>query len=251
MRLVVLVGTLAACGTGTNDRAGKPALAPSVESGPGGAPRTPAPRERASFQRLHMTERFADLLQMERALVAGELDVVREYATALALDRTDADLAAWSAELAQMREAALALSEARDVATAGRRARVLAVACARCHLVAGAQLPISDAGPPPDDGTTSMRMARHQWAADRLWVALVAPSGTAWRDGVAVLADPPLPFDELAPHVSPDARTRMAELSLRLRALADAEQSVDDLDRWAATYGDALEICAACHALAR
>ncbi|MBZ0234763.1 MAG: hypothetical protein K8M05_20700, partial [Deltaproteobacteria bacterium] len=78
-----------------------------------------------------------------------------------------------------------------------------------------------------------------------------APSGTAWRDGLAVFADPPLAADELGLPTSPEARARMAALAARMRALSEAAQPVDDLDRRAAAYGDVLEICAACHALAR
>ena len=32
-------------------------------------------------------------------------------------------------------------------------------------------------------------MARHQWAADRLWRALIVPSNQAWQDALDVLAD--------------------------------------------------------------
>lgn len=243
----------AACGSPTpRARAVSPDPAGGDAAGDASALRLrlPEPGERASLLQLHMADRYADLRLMERALVEGELEEVRGYATALALDRTDPELAAWSAELAAMRAAAGALASAPDVPTASRREPALAATCGGCHVAAGAQLPFADDGPPDDDGSTRARMARHQWAADRLWQALVAPSSAAWRDGLAVFGATPLPVDELAPDTDVATRQRIGDLARRFQDLATASRPAQTLRARADAYGELLVVCASCHALA-
>lgn len=247
---------LAAACAGTGPTSGAPA---AVNPDPKDAPaadaglrlRLPAPGERASLVQLHMADHYADLRLMQRALVAGELTEVRDYATALALDRSDPELAAWADQLARMREAAAALAAAPDVPGACRREPALAAVCGNCHLETGAQLPLVDDGPPADNGSTPVRMARHQWAADRLWRALIVPSNRAWQDALDVLADTPLPLDELAVDVRADERARLNELARRLQTTARDGRPITDPAARASAYGELLVTCAACHALTR
>lgn len=256
-RLVLgALGALASACASNHGR--KPEPPPAVEPPAAAAPdaaseglrlRPPAPGERASLVQLHMADHYADLRLMERALVAGDLSAVRTYATALALDRSDPELAGWATSLERMREAAGALAAAADLATASRREAALAARCGACHLESGAQLPFADDGPLPDDGTTPARMQRHQWAADRLWQALIAPSTTAWRDGLAVLADTPLPDSELGVDATRDTARRMGQLARRLQAAAVDADAITELERRAEAYGEVLATCAACHAL--
>jgi hypothetical protein len=145
-----------------------------------------------------MRDRYDALRIMEHHLVQGDLDTVREYAVGLALDRDAAGVEPWAAELARMRAAAHALGVAISVEEAAKREAALAASCGRCHLASGAGLDVVPRALSADEPTAIARMARHQWAADRLWQAMIVPSDRAWREGMEVLASTPLPPTELA-----------------------------------------------------
>ena len=82
-------------------------------------------------------------------------------------------------------------------------------------------------------------MARHLWATDRLWEAMVGGNEPAWRDGLEVLAETPLPF-------TPAGTDGLAR---RLQDLAQDQLSrTTTLDERAAAYGELLRTCAGCHA---
>lgn len=81
-------------------------------------------------------------------------------------------------------------------------------------------------------------MARHAWAADRLWEAVVGSDGVRWTAGLAVLAEAPLPSDGSRPAEDLQAYARH---QLDLRGATPIE------DR-ASAYGEMLVLCARCHA---
>ncbi|HEY5922237.1 MAG TPA: hypothetical protein VIV11_11225, partial [Kofleriaceae bacterium] len=85
-------------------------------------------------------------------------------------------------------------------------------------------------------------MARHRWAADRMWEGMVGNADEPWRDGIEVLAQTPLQFTAI------DAdRSRLAK---RLQLLADQarqRRSIDTVAERAQVYGEILVTCAACH----
>ncbi len=206
---------------------------------------------RATVVAQHMRDRFQDLRSIERYLLAGELDAVRDYATALALDRTDPTLAAWAPARARMQEAARELATAATLEDATRLQPVLAEACGGCHLAAG-RGPRFEPDPAPDDGPTAeARMARHQWGADRLWEALVTPSDDAWAAGLDVLAVTPLPVRALTTVAPPGTAAPIAELGLTLQRQATAARTAGDAPARAHAYGQMLLTCARCHQLVK
>jgi hypothetical protein len=86
-------------------------------------------------------------------------------------------------------------------------------------------------------------MARHVWATDRLWEAVVGAEDAPWRQGLEVLAAAPLPF------VSADDGRRA--LGRTLQRLATSARTLDRLDDRGRAYGQLLETCAACHTAPR
>jgi cytochrome c553 len=223
------------------------------------APTTPtaAPRPvlldatRTDALALHMRDHYDDLQIIERHLVDGDLYTVREYAFALALERKTDGLDAWADELAAMRRAAYELGLADDVEDAAKREAALAVACSRCHVATGADLDV-EPRPLPSDGTDALaRMARHQWAADRLWQAMITQSDRAWREGMEVLAVTPLPTPELTVIAPPSARRQVHDLGAQLQRLARQARSIGSIDARGRHYGEILGVCAACHAAAK
>ena len=209
---------------------------------------SPATPERARFDRpamvrFHMQRNFDDLRMIERRLIAGQLDEAVTLAHLLARPASDPGVAAWGPEVRQVADAANALAAAPSLDEACRRAPRVSAACAGCHLRTGAAPVFLPPPPAPlDRPTRDARMARHLWATDRLWEAMVGGSDPAWRAGLAVLAATPLPFAERDP----------SRFARRLQDLARDELSpaTAAADR-AAAYGELLVTCTGCHARVR
>lgn len=187
-----------------------------------------------------MHESFDLLRAIEKLLVRGKLDDARSLAKSIAQAPDEPGLDTWGARAALVRERAAAVANATTVEEGCRREAKLAEACAGCHLEAGVVPEFKPSALPPDKPSVGARMARHLWAADRMWEGMVGGSDEAWLAGLDVLAMPPvreLPRDRL-------------ELARRMQQLADQarqRKSVDDLGERARAYGEILATCAACH----
>jgi len=233
------------------------ACQPSADArtGPGATPPSPPVRtldpelsppqrfERDMMMRFHMHASFDTARGIERLLIRGKLDDARYFAQLLATEPDVPGLAPWAKQIALVRERAAAVAAAPGIDEACRREARLAEACAGCHADASAQ---PEFQPPPalpaDQQTVAARMARHQWATDRIWEGMVGDAGDAWRAGLDVLAEAPLPWPKLG-------SDRMG-LARRLQQLADQARhpAKDDLGERARLYGEILVTCAACHA---
>jgi hypothetical protein len=85
-------------------------------------------------------------------------------------------------------------------------------------------------------------MARHRWAADRLWEGLVGGDDAPWQAGLEVLAAAPLRWPELG------ERKGLARLLQRLAEQARQRGATAGPAERATTYGEMAVTCAACHA---
>jgi cytochrome c553 len=196
--------------------------------------------DRPAKVRFHMQRHFDDLRMIERRLIAGKLDEARALAYLLARPAPDPGMAPWNAEGTHVTDAALALAAAPTLDEACKREPRVSAACAGCHLRAQAA-PVFGAPPPlpPDLPTQQARMARHLWATDRLWEAMVGGTDPPWRDGLEVLAETPLPFTSAGTD----------RIARRLQDLAQDQLSrTATLDERAAAYGEMLVTCTGCHA---
>jgi cytochrome c553 len=187
--------------------------------------------------RFHMQRHFDDLRTIERRLIAGKLDEARALAHLLARPARDPGLGPWQAESRPVIEAALALASASTIEEACKRAPRVSAACAGCHLRAQASPVFRSPPPPPDLPTRDARMARHLWATDRLWEAMVGSGEPAWRGGLDVLAETAMPF----------TTKETSRLARRLQDLAQDARARSAIDDRAAAYGELLVTCAACH----
>jgi cytochrome c553 len=227
--------------------------AASAGEAAGPRPPVPAPPSRpppsAQFEhdmmvRYHMHGNLDLMRAIERLLLRGKLDESRELARAIAAAPTDPDLGAWAAQAATVRERAAALAAAPGLDEACRRVARLAEACASCHVETRVQPELRTPPPvPPDKDTLAARMARHRWAADRLWEGMVGGDDGPWRAGLAVLAATPLRWPELS------ERRSFARLLQQLADQARQRASTDSLADRARSYGDLLVTCAACHTM--
>jgi hypothetical protein len=213
---------------------------------PWAEPARPVQLEHKSMVDFHMRRHFDDLRGVERLLIAGKLDDAKALAFLLTQPAKDPGMARWEVAGQRVTDAATALVNAPGLDEALRRETRLAAACAACHL-AIQRTPKFPAPPaaPPDTGTTAARMARHAWAVDRVWEGMIAPDDTPWRNGLAVLAQAPLPYA-----ATTDAPALAASLQRQARRELDMEEPIT-MDHRAAAYGEMLVTCAACHTTLR
>ena len=91
-------------------------------------------------------------------------------------------------------------------------------------------------------------MQRHQWAADRLWDGLIAPSDTAWDRGMNMLVDVPLHPDDVTDENSADVDTAALDrIARRIHKLAGLGTIATTPTARSELYGEMLGLCADCH----
>jgi hypothetical protein len=190
-----------------------------------------------------MARHFDDLRVVEQLLIANKLDDARTRAFLLTRPVTDPGMAPWDVQSKRVIAAAFELTKAPTIDAACRSEARVAEACAECHARVQ-KLPVFPAAPtlPADRATIETKMARHQWAADRLWEGMVGASDGPWYAGLDVLATTPVPW---AP--ADDAAGRAKHLREVARA-AQGQRSTETLHDRAVAYGEIMVTCAACHA---
>lgn len=202
-------------------------------------PPPPQRFERDMLARFHMHQSFDLVRAIERLLLRGKLDEAKRFAEAIALAPDEPAHGAWAAQTLRVRERAAALARASSVDDALRKETKLAAACGDCHRETyGSAMFDQPPRVPADLPAIDARMARHRWAADRLWEAIVGDSDAAWREGLDVLAASPLDFGEV--------RAPFAKQLQRLATSARRAKAPSASTR-AATYGELLVTCAGCH----
>ncbi|MFT3698665.1 MAG: hypothetical protein QM831_36300 [Kofleriaceae bacterium] len=202
-----------------------------------------SPHHDAATQ-LHMRAKYGELHTIEHALVRGDFMTAKVAARAIAEAPDDAGLAEWKHRVSYVRELANEVAAAPTIDAALHALPTVAVACAECHVATGrwpklAQIPAV----PPDKSDTVARMARHQWAVDRMWDGLIAGDDHLWRQGLEVLAATPPPQPSVTRVAAGAALQQTAVTALQ-------HQYIDTLDDRAAEYGTMLATCATCHTAA-
>jgi mono/diheme cytochrome c family protein len=194
------------------------------------------------MMRFHMHQSFDLMRAIERLLIRGKLDEAKRFAEAIAMAPDEPAHGPWATYTATVRERAAAVARATKIDDALRKETLLAAACGDCHRDNGGSAMFENPpAAPPDRPALDARMARHRWAADRLWEAVVGDSDAAWKEGLDVLAAAPL---DLGPDRAPFAR--------ELQRLANvARRTKRGVGNPAVTYGDILVTCAGCHAKTR
>lgn len=192
----------------------------------------------------HMESHWTQVGQVQTALVFGDLEGAREPARWLAEHPEHPDLPQGvMSPVEDMRAFARSVVRAGSVADASRCAAEMGAACGRCHQASGSG-PLVRQNTMPETGAAPQKhMARHLWAADRLWEGLVAPSEEAWRLGADALAEDPL-FVDMGDHASTEVMT----LARQVHALGATARNTQP-DHRAGVYARLMVSCAQCHAL--
>lgn len=206
------------------------------------APQTGPKFEAAMMLRFHMHENFGIVRGIERLLLRGRFEEVKPFALAIGESPDEPALAVFAKHTAIVRTRALELATATSLPQAIRREARLLEACAGCHVAAGI---VPDLAPPsampPDRDSVDARMARHLWAADRLWDGVVASDDAAWKAGIDLLASGTPTW------TAPNKRQR--GFATRLQRMADSQRQMKSTatSSRANVYAELMITCAGCH----
>lgn len=186
-------------------------------------------------------------IDLQRAIADGRLADAREMAAWLENhdDRYDPQ-----GPLArELGWAAQTIVHARNVQEAAGGMARLGRACATCHESYKADVRLAyNQLPPAPSMTLDGQMARHSWAAERLWQGVIAPSELAWSEGADVMASTTI---DLTRTTNAKPNEEVVRLADEMRALAASAGRVTDRDVRATIYGETLVTCARCHAIVR
>ena len=189
----------------------------------------------------HMSEHFTAATLMQTAVIRADLEAVHQHAQRLAQHPVPPNLpSGFSVFLENLHANARAAAAAENLADAALAVANTAVSCGACHAQGVVQTWLSDVLPPGGDEET-LRMARHQWAADRLWEGLIAPSDQAWLSAAELLLEAPLALAD-SQHTE---QTRA--LTERVRGLGLEARSAARSDDRARIYAEFLGTCSVCH----
>jgi mono/diheme cytochrome c family protein len=198
---------------------------------------------RAAFMQHH----FGLVTAVHDALIAGDLQLVRQHASQLenAADPTGLPASA-GPYVTVMHRAAGRAAAADDLEDAASATSAMLAACGDCHRAVGTMPALPTPSPPAMGGVVG-HMLQHSRAMDSLAQGLIVPSTSAWQVGATALESAPLRKRELP---------RDAKLT---REILETEQWIHDLAGRAKestetrsriyVYSELLESCATCHAL--
>jgi cytochrome c556 len=221
-------------------------VAGSCESGPLPARPPAAPAKMSgTAARHHMAAHLEAATALQTAVAHGRLVDARAHASWFG---THAMGDEWGEGVSELRDAAAQIEHARDVPAAAAQVGRLGRACGACHEANHAAPAFGRVVAPTDVETIEAQMARHQWAAARLWEGLVGPADKLWIEGAQVMATARLDVAKLA-HEKPNVE--VIELAERLHDQATHASELTAQDARAAAYGAMLTTCAGCHVIVR
>jgi cytochrome c553 len=185
---------------------------------------------------------------IRRAIVAGDLERARDAGRSLVARLPLTGLPArLDSHQAALRSAAAAVVQAPDLAAAAAASSELGLACGACHGSMKLQGP--PAGDMPNGDEWEAAMARHAWAADEMWTAIVWMAPDRFARAVESWNATPL----VRPHTHDEKRFTSEALALedRVHDLAERAAATPNAHERAALYGSVIATCSECHGLVR
>ena len=209
--------------------------------------RSPA-REGVTAIQAHMYAHFDRAGEVHDALVRGDMEVARSAAEWLASHPETRALPEGSAPFgAEMVGLARRVQNAESIETAAAAAAQMGRSCGDCHrryevsprFLVGTAAPSGD-GP-------KAQMARHIWAAERMWEGLLGPEDFAWNSGAASLKEGWLSPGEVV--ADPEDGQRVKDLVRQVYMLGTRAEAAETPEARAEIYGEFLNTCIGCHSL--
>ena len=181
-----------------------------------------------------MEDHFYRALQLQLAVIGGDLPAARDAGAALERELATATFPEpWAPFLEPAKVAAARAAAAESIPVAAAALGDLSGTCARCHVATG--------GGPHEAMRDSMpdpHMARHLWGAYWMGYGVIAPDERSWDAGSRALASAAIGAD--AP--------KLRHLDARLHDMAERGRSLTEVGARAQHWGELLVVCAECHA---
>ncbi len=196
----------------------------------------------------HMHSHLDRVGAIKAAVIAGDLEAVREPAFWLAEHKEPEVPDTWMPYVDEMRRYAEQAATAQDLVGASAAISEIGRACGDCHLASGFSVAFGfDQRPPGDVENLRTQMQRHLWAADRMWDGLIGPSEKAWKAGTDMLAEVNLTAAQVTE--DPAKQPPVADLVTRAKALGEQGSLASSRELRSGLYGEFLSLCATCHSL--
>ncbi len=208
----------------------------------------PAPAEAAEMEPLHsvMQQHFVHLDDLQKAVIAGDLTLAKQSARWVMDHHVEVRNEGWRPHLAKLEKAAAHVTQAPDLMQASVGAARVAGACGSCHEAHGIQMHFG-AVPAAEGEDTRAHMKRHQWAADRLWDAVVGNSDPVWDEATTALADAPLHLADGREGPTDLALEMINEAAEVVHRVGEQGAQTKGRDARVEALGEFLSTCAACH----
>lgn len=208
------------------------------------APAEPAQAVPVGEAKAFMTEHRKLASEARDSVIEGDVERFREVGTWIAAYSSDDLPEAWQPRISELRFHGRAMSNTTDRGTAAVAVAEMARACGVCHSENGPGPVFTFEPPPLDETSVDGRMARHQWAAERMWEGLVTPSTMLFETGARALTGAPMWSTEPLPE-------EVAGLEAQVRTIGEAALAATVDSERVEAYGSLISLCADCHARAR
>jgi mono/diheme cytochrome c family protein len=196
----------------------------------------------------HMFAHFDRAGEVHDALVRGELGRAQEAAEWIATHQDTRELPGNHPELeAEMQHYASLVSLSSELRGAAQAAAHMGRTCGDCHRLNDVSPRFLIGTAPPGGTGAQAEMARHVWAAERMWEGLVGPGDRAWGSGAEALKSGWLDPQQVVSN--PEDRPRIRELVGQVYVLGMEAESATDAEARAEIYGEFLTTCNECHVL--
>lgn len=196
----------------------------------------------------HMYAHLDRASEVNGALVRGDLKRARDGAQWLAEHQDTHTLPEGSARYsAVMVMYASQVQDADDLQEAAAAGAQLGRSCGDCHEEYQVVPRFLVGTAPPIGESATAQMARHAWAAERMWGGLVGPQDFAWMSGAESLREGWLNLGEMV--TDPKDAQRIRGLVQQVYTLGSRAETAQDSEARAQVYGEFLTTCIDCHTL--
>jgi cytochrome c553 len=202
--------------------------------------------ETKSEEATAMHKRFLAVNSIRDAVITGDLAVAKQLAEKLANNKELLSVFAdWGLHTKDMQKEIEQVAASTDLRSASAHTAAAARTCGRCHEALGvATLDEKSGQPPSESDDIGGIMRRHQWAINRMWVGLIAPSNSSWMAGAKELT-------EIAYQAQnqPEAKSNkeLPSLLSEIEKLAVAAAKAVTNPEKTQVFGQLLTTCSGCH----
>ncbi len=196
----------------------------------------------------HMYAHLDRASEVHDALVRGNLERAREGAEWLGNHQDTRKLPEGSDQLgALMAQYAVEIQTAPDLPEAAVAAAQMGRTCGDCHRQYEVTPRFLVGTAPPTGESSDAQMARHVWAAERMWEGLLGPQDFAWVSGAHSLREGWLNAGELV--TDPKDAQEIRKLVQQVYSLGSRAETAHSSEARAELYGEFLTTCINCHEL--